>query len=655
MARTSFEPLAPIKLRKPNGRVLPFGYGKNTDALRGVALQQAVTKAEVGDVIDVGFPCELDGGWTKPGVRLRFASNARLRDTSLLPDVVPTDLTGNKVMNRSREAFLYEKDERFCYFKWNGHSANSYSDLIVAKSASQTWTPGLNMGRYVSSEVSANSAYMMSSARVRTSAQHVSSIKMLQHEPKGTSYCDLGVGFGITTNANSDTCDYYVLAMLRRTPSNPVGTILLFHTWSAGGGGNDFVSANLTDPIPMGSRLCCIQNHNDIALAVVYPDGREVILLNDSIETARWNFEEVAVLDRMRYVVFMQSDGDQEVEFTDFQANNLGMLGEREHVLATYENGEPIVSQEGYVYCSMDMSHISSGVVANPIANSPYMRNQNGMRLLDPVSCRWVRTTARYIFEKNGRRYGCQEVKVVYDRDEGCYYVTHSEWNDDSDEIFVYIWKTYEDALHGTHVMREEDSTAFSFDISVDPPDFVTNGNGIYGLDWFKTSDGTWYVTGTVRDVPITGVGNSRTIWMAHGDTFETATELDWVQDEVTEGSYFWSIGGDMLVFAGVGGVGGRLYNMDGTLNRSFTTLPGIGRYPLFGAMLPSTYCGKTCYLLIGFSDVQDPANAPLSGEDYIADFNDTIFPLAFGTLIVIKIGEAEGQEFTKIPRNNWL
>ena len=40
--KTSFVPLAPVQLVKPNGQVLPFGLGASTDTVRGTALLAAL-------------------------------------------------------------------------------------------------------------------------------------------------------------------------------------------------------------------------------------------------------------------------------------------------------------------------------------------------------------------------------------------------------------------------------------------------------------------------------------------------------------------------------------------------------------------------------------------------------------------------------------
>jgi hypothetical protein len=67
--RIDFTPLAPVKLIKPNGTVIGYGYGSATAAARGTALLAAQTAAVSGDLIRVDSDCTITAAIGKSGVR----------------------------------------------------------------------------------------------------------------------------------------------------------------------------------------------------------------------------------------------------------------------------------------------------------------------------------------------------------------------------------------------------------------------------------------------------------------------------------------------------------------------------------------------------------------------------------------------------------
>jgi hypothetical protein len=91
--KTSFVPLAPIRLVKPNGRAFPYGLGATTSALRGAALEAAVTASVAGDTIEVyggSYTIENSLVLDTAGVSLLAIGEVELIDSTVTSCVIST-------------------------------------------------------------------------------------------------------------------------------------------------------------------------------------------------------------------------------------------------------------------------------------------------------------------------------------------------------------------------------------------------------------------------------------------------------------------------------------------------------------------------------------------------------------------------------------
>ena len=629
----------PVLLIRNNGTVKSYGTNASTEVDRGTALMAARSAAVAGETIVVRQNCKVSGDFKKNDVKICPLPGVKIKNTSDIPAITAANFSSsNVILNRRRDVYLYSPEPEFCFWNMDFHTTNNPSD-VVYNVANSSYTKGNHKLVYTGGG-GASSGSVVGYRRFKTT-QLVAKIRVEAHNNIG-SYNDVGVGFGITTSSSSMTLSDSITARYRRTAGNATGYIELAYSHSGGSlvyqaGPN---SGNLTAALTFPFDLMLIMNHGTLALAVS-ENGVERILHALEINISHWNMESQTLIDKLVPIIFYQSDAVQSTAISQWSVHALGTLGDREHYVATYEDGEPIQDSEGNYYITADACHVCDQSIVDPTENSAFMRNQSTTRLWNADVCRFTKATAKYVVKKGTKSFGAQQGKVVFDRHTGLYHWYSSEWNDTTDRVQMIHYATYQNILHGYWVIDGWNAV----DIATGSAPFTANN--FYDTDVIKWN-GLWYLCGTIA----TGDATSRTSFCLSGtqpDVFHTFVFLD---DETDEGTRFWVFGGQLYVVTGCAGANGgggadiKIMDMTGSTVRAMS-INLANRYPHQLSLLPVVKYGKTQYQAVGFSDY----NGGSQGEDYKADYPNKHMALTFGPTVAIDLGTFSGEEFTTNPK----
>ena len=633
--RIDFEAWGPAKLRRGSGMVETRGVTANTDAGRGAALKALWSSATAGDTVELSGNATSDFDPRKTGVRLLKAPNATYTNTANVPNITLADLsTQHEIIYRGREATLYESDPRFCLWSFAFDTSNNYANTVFSTSG-PTLTVANGSGTYVS-EGGTSSASFLGAPRPKV-AQFTSAALIGSHNASsGASYNDVMVGVALTTSSVSDTVQYRFGAIYRRTEA--LNQIILHYEHA--GGAVETTPITIAETQPFYLAYCI--NHNSAVAAIIRTDGTWRIIDHQEITLAHADMEDINTVAKMRPLIFFQSAGPQTTVVRDWWVRALGTLGEREHMVCRYEDGEPIRNADGYYYISVDDIGPNTATLANNAANSAYMRCTHGVFLYDAKTGRRVRTTAKYYQQVSGRTFGSQEGFVLFDRSTGLWHVWFSEWNySGGSAAKIYHGASYQSPLEaGMRVFPNGELTQNTALLN------VVGGGGAAAL--YSTNvrkiNGTWYMTGIVGGF---GSAPARRVYCVSDDNpdFDSPT-LVWRNDtDVVEGGYFWHVGSSWYVSAGVGDHVEAWDLLTGADAYSHQ-FPGAGRYDPFMDLLEVVEGGKTSYQFLTFSDTPGGAH----GEDF---YDGTAYNnVAFGSRLVISGGaNFAGEQYTETAR----
>lgn len=632
--RIDFEAWGPAKLRRGSGMVETRGVTANTDAARGAVLKTLWTSATAGDQVELNGNATSDFSPQKNGVRLNRAPNATYTNTGNLPAIDISDLsTGNGIVYRGREAKLYEPDPEFCLWSFGFETSNNYANTVFSTSG-PTLTIANGSGTYVSAG-GTSSASLLGAPRPQV-AQFTCAVLIGSHNASaGATYNDVMVGFGRTSTSTGDTLQYTNCAVYRRTESK--NQIFLHYDYS--GGPVETTPVEITETQPF--YLVYVQNHNSATAAIIRSDGTWRIVDHQEITLAHVDCEDLATVQKMRPMIYFQSNGPQTTVIRDWWVRAMGTLGEREHMVCRYENGEPIKNKDGYVYVSVDDIGPNTASTATNGPNTAYMRCTHGVYLLDPKTGRRVKTTAKFYQQVSGRTFGTQEGFILHDRNTGLWHVWFSEWNySGGSAAKIYHAASYQSPLEaGMKVYPVGELTQNTALLGV----VGTGGAAALYSTNVRLIDGTWYMSGIAA-----GFGSSpgRRVYLVSDDNpdFSSPT-LVWRNDtDVVEGGYLWHVGSNWYVSAGVGDHVEAWDLLTGA--DAYThAFPGAGRYDPFMDLLEYVDGGNTKYMFLTFSDT--PAGP--HGEDF---YDGTAYnPVAFGSRLLIDGGTFSGEQYTETAR----
>lgn len=650
--RIDFVPFAPVRLLKPTGAIVSRGVSANTDAARGAAFQALLTEAVAGDTIEVAHNCQITVAPRKNGVRIVPLRGAVLTNIANLPDVTPDDFpaTVTTQINRRRDVQFFAPEPEFCFYHHDFSTSVDAGETVFA-TTNGTRTQGQGMLRFTTP--STGSGTMLGNRRFQGSAQLTAYLTVLAMNSAGT-YNHVGVGFAITSTATSDTVTDRIIGRYGRNAASPNGYVQLEYTYS--GGTKVFVKTDLTTPLAAPFKLIVILNHGSMALAVD-EGGRQRILISSptaEINPSVLDMESAAVVAKLRPMIDWETDGALDCSVTDWNVAGGANLGMREHYPATYEDGEPIRNAEGLHYVTADATGPTTVNMSGPAQYSEYMKNQSTTLLYSADTGRFIKNTAKYCVLKNGKIFGAQQGKVMYDRRTGLYHWYSAEWNDTSDRVQMIHYATYSNILHGYWVF---DSTQFDvIDLTGHGAPFTAtgDGNGQYDTDIIYYQ-GYWYLAGTVSG--IAGIG--RAAFCIKGNSPNDFTPgaggvLQFVDNATEEGTRIWRVGGTPYVATSLSNNSIRILSTFGIpFAQAVGGLVPAG-YPTQASLIPVVKAGKTQYQVIAFTDSARPAppNTNQGGDDYKVDFNGQVQSLTFGaTQVWDLVGWQTGEEFTDQPR----
>ncbi len=640
MTRIDFTPLAAVRLVRPNGVAVGYGFGATTDTARGAALDAAIAAAVDGDQIEVYGDCRCTNAIKKNGVRVIPRRGAVITRTANFPAITPNSFpsSATTLVNRRRDAFFASPEPEFCFWHHDFSTSANTSDTVFATS-NGTRTEGQGVLRLTTP--STGTATMLANRRITGCAQLVASVRVEALNAVGT-YNDVGVGFALTSTATSDTISDKIVAFYRRTAADPTGKLVYTYTYDSGGG-LVYKTETLTTPLVAPFDLMLWLNHNS-AVVCIREQGRERIMVSPNagyvseVNEAVLDLEDEATVARLRPCLFFQTDGAEDATVSNWEVRAPGTLGDREHYPATYEDGEPIRDANGLYYVTADACGPNAVTLGGPIEHSEYMKNQSTTRFYCADTGRFAGQTAKYCVKKNGKIFGAQQGKILYDRRTGLYHWYSSEWNDTSDRVQMVHYQTHDNLLHGYWVL---DSTQFDvIDTSGWGAQFDTEN--FYDTDVIRDSDGYWYLCGTVGNQPVV----DRSAFCVRGTSPNSFTTLKFISSTTDEGTRFWRVGGTTYVATAISDGTVKVMNRDTGATVKSITMPGDDGYPPQCSLLPFVRGGRTQYQVISFSD-----STRGTGDDYKADYTNTVQTLAFGGTIVTNLGEWAGEEFTDQPR----
>lgn len=627
--KTRFVPQSPIQLVRPSGSVRDYGYGATTDAERGAALDAALAAATDGDIIRVRGDAACTTSIRKTGVRVVPESGSVITNTADLPIIDISDLsTGHGIIYRGREANLYASEDRFCLWSFGFDTTANYANTVYSTSG-PTLTIGGGKGVYASAG-GTTSASFIASPHIPV-AQYAASVLIDSHNASsGASYNDVFVGFALTTTATSDTLQYKLGAIYRHTDS--LNQVFLHYEHS--GGGVETTPVTITESQPF--RLVYVINHNSATAAIIRQDGSWQVIDHQEITLTHLDMEDAATVAKMRPLLFFQSNGVQATTVKDWWVRNMGTFGEREHMVVRYENGEPIKSPEGFYYISVDDIGPNTASTASNGPNTAYMRCTHGIYVLDPKTGRRVRTSAKFYMKIATRVFGTQEGFFMHDRSTGLWHVWFSEWNySGGSAAKLYHGSSFQSPLEiGSKVYELGELTHVNLSSLTG-----FSSQAVYSTNVRKIN-GTWYLTGVV-----TGGPYGRSIYLISDDNpdFSSPTLVFHNAASTNEGGYFWHVGSNWYVSAGVGD---HVEAWDFAGNSVYShAFPGAGRYDPFMDLLEVVEGGQTKYIFLTFSDTPGGAH----GEDY---YDGVAYnPVAFGSRLLIDGGTFVGEQYTETAK----
>jgi hypothetical protein len=627
---------APVVLVKENGRVKPFGVTASTESDVGAALEAAVAASVAGNQILVNKSCTTSTTPEKPGVDIIYAPSAVLTVSGNLPAITPGDIsTLNVAINVRREASIFAPEPEMCFLDCDFSTTNFASDWLPTYFASSVNTIGDGLYTFATS-VATFARTQLRFQRGVPSSQLTYITRVESLNAAGTTSNEVQVGAFIADSESTYIPVYEMYGFSRRTTTNTIGSVGIIY-------GGSFSESNLTTPLVAPYDLMLTMNYNSLILSVSQ-NGVWKILKNVEVPIGTYNLQLATIINRLRPMVAFQTDGVCRTAISRMRVCANGLLGEREHVLATYENGEPMMDGLGNMYMSADNCHgtTASNTLQPTQFDSPYMRNQATMHKYNPDTGRFVRTCAKYVFEKGSLRFGAQEAKYMFDRTTGKHHLWVSEWNDPGDRTRLLHVESYIQMLHGHFVFPESAWEYVDLDFLEDTH-FQTND--CYGADVIYWN-GRWYLTAT-----ITGFSSIRTSFLISGTSPTTFDTLEYIDTETTEGSNFCRIGGTPHILVGAGPTTVKILSLAGEEEMRWT-IRGGGRYPELPCIVPVMRPGrKTQYQIVTFSDTGDGLHPSGGGEDFYSEFNSQQQLLAFGSKLVLDGGTVDGEEFSPMPR----
>jgi hypothetical protein len=636
--------ISPILLKRGAGYQKGYGLTAANDSDRATSLKTAVASAVAGDKVFVFCDCEGAGPFEKLGVQVVRAPGVRIMDTSRTPTMDSDTINAagaNLVLHRDREATVTAPGERFCLFNATFHTSGDYDNLTFVSSG--TVTRGKHQATYTNS--GASSGVLLANCHIPC-ADFVTSALIEAQNAVGT-YNDTWAGFVRCTTSTSYLPQYRIGAFYRRTPT--ATQIFCNYDYSGGAVNGTAATVNVVPPFI----LKCTLKANSIT-AWVCQNGKETAVAWQEIPVDRLDMQLLSNVNATRPAMGWQSDGAQVSTASGLSCRAGGSQGDREHMIVTEDDGEPIKTADGMYLITADAIQLNSLTESDATYSSQYNRCTGTLYAYDAVSGRMVRPLAKFVQKENGLVFGTQELKILRDRRSGKWHIYASEWNNtttakgnpyaNGDRVKIEHWERSELPL-GYIVLDHADAT-----------DVATSNSGAWATGDIYAQDvrrigSTWYLAGTITDA---AAPSTRTSFVRSGTTptsFPTLVFWDTSNDQ-DEGAYFWRFGGhEYVAFGGhANGKTTKLYDFrSGTPSTVLRTmnLPGNGRYPSMFALLPVVKDGKTQYQAIGFSDSGGATN----GEDYVLDGNGgAVSKVTFGSTLTLNMGEAAGEEYTSLP-----
>lgn len=636
--RFDFVAWGPAKLLHGSGMVETGGVTANTDAARGAAAKTLWNNSTAGDALELEGNATSDFSPRKNGVRLIRKPNAVYTNTANVPNIDIDSLsTANRVIYRGRQAYLYCPENVFCLWNYPFDTQSDYANTVFS-SGGPTLTVAGGTGTYAAS-AGATSAAFIGSPRFPT-AQYCCRVLIDSHNAPGSgaTYNDVLCGFALTTTSTSDTVQYKFGAIYRRTEA--LNQIFLHYDWS--GGSPETTPVTITETQPF--YLVYIINHNSATAAIERLDGTWKIVDHQEITLAHADMEDQATVAKMRPLLYFQSNGGQSTTLKDWSVRCMGSLGEREHMVCRYEDGEPIKSPDGYYYISCDDIGPNTASTATNGPNTAFMRCNHSVHLYDATTGRFVGTTAKHSMKVSGRVFGTQEGYFMHDRNTGLWHAYFSEWNySGGGAVKLYHGSSYENLLTCGHKVWEEGELT-QIDLSALSG---FSGAALYSSNVRKIN-GTWYHAGIVTSASTP----TRRVYLISDDNPEfSSPALVWkIPDgaaDAYEGGYLWHVGSNWYVSVGKNSNNINCYGLLTGTQLYTHAFPGGGSYEQFMDLLEVVKGGKTQYQFISFSDTDD--GGPGRNEDfYDGTANNN---LAFGSRIVIDGGTFDGEQYTETAK----
>lgn len=636
--RIDFEGWGPAKLRHATGMVETRGVTANTDSARGSVLKTLWTAATAGDAVELSANASSDFTPSKTGVRLITKPNAVYTNTANVPNIAITDLsTANNVLYRGRQASLYCPEPELCLWNYQFDTDNNYANTIFS-SGGPTLTIAGGSGTY-SAGAGATSATFIASRRPPT-AQYTFRVLVDSHNApgNGATYNDIFNGLCLTTTSTSDTVQYKIGMIYRRTEA--LNQIFCHYEWA--GPAQETTPITITEPLPF--YLLYTINHNSATAAIERLDGTWKVIDHQEIALAHQDLEDQATVAKMRPLIYFQSNGGQTSVLRDWSARCMGSLGRREHMVARYENGQPIRSPDGYYYVSADACGPTTASAASPTANSAFMRNCHSVYQFDANTGRMQKCTAKHSMKVSGRVFGTQEGYVMHDRTTGLWHYYCAEWNySGGGAVKLYHGSTYQNLLTCGHKVWEEgELTQINLSSLAG-----FSGQSVYSSNP-RLINGTWYLPGTVTQssAPV------RRLFLVSDDNPDfTSPALQWICPDTAgpqEGGYLWHTGTSWYVAGGINSNTVKAYAFANGAEVYSHNFPGGGGYDQFMDLLEHVEGGRTRYLFISFSDTDNGASAGRGEDFYDGTANNN---LAFGSDIVIDGGWQTGEQYTETAK----